>query len=85
MPHASIDRGDRRIHGHRTVENLGADRCRVSLGAWSWVALATQIGRFDATIEIESPAELAAAFESLSRRFAAVGPARTRQTEPTAR
>ncbi|CAM5595646.1 hypothetical protein SANTM175S_02625 [Streptomyces antimycoticus] len=34
------------------VEELGPDRCRLVLGAWSWPGLAASIGRFDADIEV---------------------------------
>ncbi|MFD0647991.1 helix-turn-helix transcriptional regulator [Streptomyces malaysiensis subsp. malaysiensis] len=62
------------------VEELGPDRCRLVLGAWSWPGLAATIGRFDADIEVVGPAELKAAFAHLARRYAdaAGGPA-----EPT--
>ncbi|MEV0294776.1 WYL domain-containing protein [Nocardia sp. NPDC050710] len=52
------------------VEELGPDRCRVTLGSWSWPGLATAIGRFDADIEIIGPHELEAAFAHLARRYA---------------
>ncbi|MGV9848695.1 helix-turn-helix transcriptional regulator [Streptomyces sp. NPDC003442] len=60
------------------VEELGPDRCRLVLGAWSWPGLAATIGRFDAGIEVIGPAELKAAFAHLARRYtdaAAGGPA----------
>ncbi|MCP2167269.1 putative DNA-binding transcriptional regulator YafY, contains an HTH and WYL domains [Goodfellowiella coeruleoviolacea] len=53
------------------VEELGPDRCRLVLGAWSWPGLAATIGRFDADIEVVGPAELRAAFARLARRYAA--------------
>ncbi|PRY32004.1 helix-turn-helix transcriptional regulator [Pseudosporangium ferrugineum] len=59
------------------VEELAPDRCRLTLGSWSWPALAAAIGRYDADIEVEGPAELTGAFAHLARRFArtAAGPA----------
>jgi len=51
------------------VEELAPDR-RLVAGAWSWVALAASIGRFDAPILQVAPRELADAFELLARRFA---------------
>ncbi len=54
------------------VEDLGEDRCRISDGAWSWIALAAAFGRFDAAIETAEPAALAEAFDRLGRRFADV-------------
>ncbi|PRX46692.1 putative DNA-binding transcriptional regulator YafY [Prauserella shujinwangii] len=52
------------------VEELGPGRCRLVLGSWSWPALAATIGRFDADIEVVSPAELEAAFARLAHRYA---------------
>ncbi|MFE3441565.1 helix-turn-helix transcriptional regulator [Nocardia sp. NPDC059180] len=55
------------------VEELGPDRCKLTLGSWSWAGLAAAIGRFDADIEVVGPAELADAFAELARRYAAAG------------
>jgi hypothetical protein len=52
------------------VEELGPDRCRLTLGSWSWPGLAAAIGRFDADIEVVGPAELKEAFAHLARRYA---------------
>ncbi|MER7005496.1 YafY family protein [Dactylosporangium sp. NPDC000555] len=52
------------------VEELGSDRCRLTLGSWSWSSLAAAIARFDTEIEVVGPAELADAFGHLARRFA---------------
>ncbi|MER7417033.1 WYL domain-containing protein [Micromonospora peucetia] len=52
------------------VEELGPHRCRVVLGSWSWLGLATSLGRFDADIEVVGPAELRDAFAHLARRYA---------------
>ena len=51
------------------VEELGPDRCRLTLGSWSWVSLAANFGRFDADMEVVEPSELRAAFTRLSRRY----------------
>ncbi|MBQ0851438.1 helix-turn-helix transcriptional regulator [Streptomyces sp. NPDC057620] len=51
------------------VEALGPERCRVTLGSWSWVGLAATIGRFDTDIEVVGPAELKDAFAQLARRY----------------
>jgi predicted DNA-binding transcriptional regulator YafY len=56
--------------GDGTVEDIGPDRCRLELGSWSWVALAASLGRFDTSIEVIEPPELADAFAELARRFA---------------
>ncbi len=55
--------------GDGTVEDLGDGRCRLELGAWSWVALAASFGRFDAPIEAVEPPELVAAFAELADRY----------------
>jgi len=57
--------------GDGTVEDLGPDRCRLELGAWSWVALAASLNRFDTTVEVVGPPELTAAFATLAARNAA--------------
>ena len=61
-----------RYAGDGVVEELGPDRCRLTLGAWSWAGLAASIGRFDADFEVVGPPELAAAFARLARRYAGV-------------
>jgi predicted DNA-binding transcriptional regulator YafY len=53
-----------------SVESLGADRCRLILGSWSWPGLAATLGKFDADIEVIGPPELKAAFAQLARRYA---------------
>lgn len=55
--------------GGATVEPVGPDRCRVTLGAWSWPAVAASVARFDADVEVEGPRELAAAVAALAARF----------------
>ncbi|MFJ9160707.1 helix-turn-helix transcriptional regulator [Streptomyces griseoviridis] len=52
------------------VEELGPDRCRVVLSAWSWTGLAAGLGRFDTDIEVVGPPELKAACGRLARRYA---------------
>ncbi|MET0700159.1 MAG: transcriptional regulator, partial [Mycobacterium sp.] len=52
------------------VEVVSPDRCRLTLGSWSWVALAAAVGRFDADLEVVGPAEFAAACAQLARRYA---------------
>ncbi|MFJ8603841.1 helix-turn-helix transcriptional regulator [Streptomyces shenzhenensis] len=52
------------------VEELGPDRCRLLLGAWSWPGLAAAIGRFDADVRVVGPPELRDAFALLARRYA---------------
>jgi predicted DNA-binding transcriptional regulator YafY len=57
--------------GDGVVEDLGPERCRLTLGSWSWPALATAFGRFDADLEAVHPPELARAFALLASRFTA--------------
>ncbi|WP_067508184.1 YafY family protein [Actinoplanes sp. TFC3] len=51
------------------VEALGEQRCRLTLGSWSWGSLAAGFARFDASFEVVGPEELRAACEKLGRRF----------------
>ncbi len=53
-----------------TVEELGPDRCRLTLGSWSWPALAAAVGAFDCDVEVVGPPALREAFAHLARRFA---------------
>ncbi|MEU9790730.1 WYL domain-containing protein [Streptomyces sparsogenes] len=60
------------------VEELGPDRCRLSLGSWSWTGLAAAIGRFDTDIQVIGPPQLTGAFAELAARYAnAAGPTRS--------
>ncbi|MFG1803896.1 helix-turn-helix transcriptional regulator [Micromonospora carbonacea] len=52
------------------VEQITPDRCRLTLGSWSWPSLAAAIARYDADIHVVGPDELADAFAYLARRFA---------------
>lgn len=56
--------------GDGTVEDLGDGRCLLRSGSWSWAALAASLARFDASIEVVEPPELAEAFDVLARRAA---------------
>ncbi|QYC42258.1 Bifunctional ligase/repressor BirA [Nonomuraea coxensis DSM 45129] len=51
------------------VEELGAGRCRLVLGSWSWHGLAAALGRFDADIEVVGPSSLREAFARLGDRY----------------
>ncbi|RJK97245.1 helix-turn-helix transcriptional regulator [Vallicoccus soli] len=57
------------------VEALGPDRCRLTLGSWSWVGLAAAVARFDADVLAVGPPALADAFRALSARCAAAAAA----------
>ncbi|GAA1427365.1 WYL domain-containing protein [Microlunatus lacustris] len=52
------------------VEALGPDRCRLALGAWSWIGLAAALARFDADLHVIGPPELQDACATLAQRFA---------------
>ncbi|MBU3065879.1 WYL domain-containing protein [Nocardia sp. NEAU-G5] len=54
--------------GEGVVEELGTARTRLTMGSWSWAALAAALARFDTEIEVVGPPELRAAFAELSRR-----------------
>ncbi|MFC7534781.1 helix-turn-helix transcriptional regulator [Actinoplanes sp. GCM10030250] len=62
------------------VEELGPDRCRLTLGSWSWPSLAATVARFDADIEVIGPDEFTDAFAHLARRFARMTLPRERET-----
>lgn len=55
------------------VDDLEDGRCRLTLGAWSWQALAGRIAQLDVDFEIVGPPELALAAAALAQRFSAVG------------
>ena len=52
------------------VEALGPERCRLTLGAWSWIGIAAAIARYDCDVLTVAPPDLAQAFRALSERFA---------------
>lgn len=57
--------------GDASVEPLGDERCRVSLGSWSWHGMAATLGALDADLTEVGPAELREALGRTARRFAA--------------
>ncbi|MFJ6198220.1 hypothetical protein [Micromonospora sp. NPDC092111] len=59
------------------VEAVGPDRCRLTLGSWSWPSLAAAIARFDTEIDVVGPAELVDAFDHLARRLTRTAAGRT--------
>ncbi|GCD18923.1 DeoR family transcriptional regulator [Cellulomonas algicola] len=61
--------------GDGVVEDLGPDRCRLTTGSWSWVALAASLNRFDTDVDVVSPPELTDAFARLAARNAATAAA----------
>lgn len=52
------------------AHEVAPGRTHLRAGSWSWVALAAELGRFDAAMEVVGPPELADAFGALARRFA---------------
>lgn len=52
------------------VEELTDDRCKLTLGSWSWKALAAELGKYDAEVEVIRPPELRTAFSQLADRYA---------------
>ena len=62
--------------GDGTVEAVDLNHTRFTAGAWSWVALAASLGRFDADIDVVGPPELRDAFAQLAARNAATASAR---------
>ncbi|MGB7449722.1 MAG: WYL domain-containing protein [Ornithinimicrobium sp.] len=60
-----------------TLERLDHERCRISVGSWSWAGVAAVLVRFDAELDMVGPAELRDALavvgERLARASAAVG------------
>lgn len=51
------------------VEAVGPERCRLTMGAWSWVGIAAAVARHDTDILAVSPPALAHAFQTLADRF----------------
>ncbi len=54
--------------GDGTLVDLGDGRSGLTLGSWSWPALAAAVARFDADVEDVSPAALRRAFGVLAER-----------------
>ncbi|MBR8742091.1 YafY family protein [Nocardiopsis sp. MG754419] len=55
--------------GDGVVEEVDAGRCRLFLGSWSWIGLASALGRFDADFDVIGPPELDDACAHLARRY----------------
>lgn len=56
--------------GDGTVTAVEQDSCTLEAGSWSWGALAASFGRFEASMEVVEPPELASAFATLADRYA---------------
>ena len=57
--------------GGSVVEALGPDRCRLTIGGWSWVGVAGLFITFDTELDDVGPAELVHAFGDIRRRLPA--------------
>lgn len=66
--------------GDGTVVALDEHRCSLTVGSWSWGALAASFGRFEVPMEVLGPVELSTAFTELANRYAATGRSGPRQT-----
>ena len=53
------------------LEDLDPDRCRLTIGSWSWNALAAKVAGFDADFDVVSPRELQNAARTLAVRLRA--------------
>ncbi|GHJ07762.1 DeoR family transcriptional regulator [Micromonospora humidisoli] len=51
------------------VEEIAPNRCRLTLGSWSWVSLAAAVARYDTGITVVGPPALTEAFALLADRF----------------
>ena len=65
-----------------TLESIGAHRCRLVLGSWSWVGLAASLARLDAEVEVIDPPDLRAAFTQLAERGMRAAALPSTPTEP---
>lgn len=57
--------------GDGTVVAINAEQCSLESGSWSWGSLAASFGRFEVSMEVVGPPELAEAFGVLAQRYAA--------------
>ncbi|MFI8524125.1 helix-turn-helix transcriptional regulator [Promicromonospora sukumoe] len=70
--------------GDGLAEEVGPGRTRLRTGAWSWAALAADLARFDADVEVVGPPELRDAFAGLAARAARAAGDVTEATDVTA-
>lgn len=59
--------------GGALVEAVSPTRCRLTVGAWSWAAVAALLGTFATDLDEVAPEDLRRACRTLSRRYAAAG------------
>lgn len=55
--------------GDGAVTAIDEGRCTLEVGSWSWGALAASFGRFEVTMQVVGPPQLAAAFAVLAKRY----------------
>lgn len=55
--------------GEGTVRAIDEHRCSLETGSWSWGSLAASLGRFEVSMQVVEPPELAAAFLELATRY----------------
>ena len=70
--HAPARRVAPYLDADAVLEELGPERCRLTTGSWSWTALAARIAGFDVAFEVEAPAPLRAALDTLADRLRSV-------------
>lgn len=58
--------------GGSVVENLDADHCRLTLGAWSWAGIAGILATFDTDLSDLHPPELLHACKRIARRYTTI-------------
>jgi predicted DNA-binding transcriptional regulator YafY len=57
------------LESDATLEELGPDRCRLTLGSWSWTALAAKVAGFDAPFDVIDPPALREATVAVADRL----------------
>ncbi len=67
--HTSARNAAERARGQGVVEELGPNRCKVTLGSWSWTGLAATFAMYETDLDIVGPAELRSAAADLGQRL----------------
>nr|WP_238357176.1 WYL domain-containing protein [Kribbella italica] len=58
--------------GGSVVDHLGPERCRLTLGAWSWAGVAGILATFDTPLTEVEPAALRTACHDLAQRYLSI-------------